>query len=266
MTSMSFANVVYEKRGSTGWLALDRPDDMNALDPATVGGVSDALAAAAEDKQVRALVLTGTGRAFCAGADLKFIKSALKEGVKQEMVPFLDRFSQMCDRLENFPQPTIAAVNGLALAGGLELLLCCDLVIAADSARIGDAHANFGLIPGGGSSARLPRKIGPTRAKYLLFTGEFVPAADLVEAGLVNEVVPDAELESAATALAEKLAGKSPLSLRRVKTLVNDGWDQPLNAALRAELEAFMAHGESSDMREGLAAFVEKRTPEYTGE
>ncbi len=263
---MSYKNIVYEQRGVTGWLALNRPDDMNALDPDTVSEMNEAVAAAAADKKVRVLVLTGKGRAFCAGADLKFIKSALKDGVGPEMGPFLDGFSSMCSSLENFPQPVIASINGLALAGGLELLLCCDLVIAAESARIGDAHANFGLIPGGGSSARLPRKIGPTRAKYLLFTGEFLPAGDLVEAGLVNEVVPDDQLEAATGALAEKLAGKSPLSLRRIKTLVNDGWDQPLNAALKAEVEAFRAHGESRDIREGLAAFVEKRSPEYTGE
>ncbi len=263
---MSYKNIVYEQRGVTGWLALNRPDDMNALDPDTVSEMNEAVAAAAADKKVRVLVLTGKGRAFCAGADLKFIKGALKDGVGPEMGPYLDGFSSMCNGLENFPQPVIASVNGLALAGGLELLLCCDLVIAAESARIGDAHANFGLIPGGGSSARLPRKIGPTRAKYLLFTGEFLPAGDLVAAGLVNEVVPDDQLEAATGKLAEKLAGKSPLSLRRMKTLVNDGWDQPLNAALKAEVEAFRAHGESRDIREGLAAFAEKRSPEYTGE
>lgn len=263
---MSYENIIYEKRGGTGWLTLNRPDDMNALDPATVGEMIAALSAAAADKEVRALVVTGKGRAFCAGADLKFIEGALKAGMGEQMGPFLDDFSKMCEQLENFPQPVIAAVNGLALAGGLELLLCCDLVIAAQSAKIGDAHSNFGLIPGGGSTARLPRKIGPTRAKFLLFTGDFLPAAQLVEAGLVNEVVPDEQLQSAAGALAEKLAGKSPLGLGRMKTLVNQGWDQPLDAALKAELDAFHAHGASRDMREGLAAFVEKRSPQYTGE
>jgi enoyl-CoA hydratase len=168
-------------------------------------------------------------------------------------------------RLEKFPKPVIAAVNGLALAGGLELVLCCDLVIAARSARLGDAHANFGLLPGGGSSVRLPRKIGPTRAKHLLYTGEFVPAEQLREAGLVNEVVDDADLLAAAGRLVARLRTKSPLVLRRMKALVDDGLEQPIETALRLELLASEVHAHSHDMKEGLAAFEEKRAPVFTG-
>jgi enoyl-CoA hydratase len=168
-------------------------------------------------------------------------------------------------RLETFPRPVIAAVNGLALAGGLELVLCCDLVIAARSARIGDAHANFGLLPGGGSSVRLPRKIGLTRAKYLLYTGEFVPAADLVAWGLVNEVVDDSDLTAASDRLVAKLAVKSSLVLRRMKALVADGLEQPLDIALRGELLASEVHAFSHDMKEGLSAFEEKRKPVFLG-
>jgi enoyl-CoA hydratase/carnithine racemase len=171
----------------------------------------------------------------------------------------------MMTRLERFPRPVIAAVNGLAMAGGLELLLCCDLVIAARSAKLGDAHANFGLLPGGGSSVRLPRKIGPTRAKYLLFTGESVPAEELVAAGLVNEVVEDADLMAATRRLVAKLAVKSPLVLRRMKALVDDGLEQPSAQALRLELLASEVHAQSADLKEGLAAFVEKRQPRFTG-
>ena len=144
-------------------------------------------------------------------------------------------------------------------------MLCCDLVLAVRSAKIGDAHANYGLLPGGGSSVRLPRKIGPTRAKYLLFTGEFVPAADLVAPGLVNEVVEDRELIKAVERLVAKLAAKSPLVLRRMKALVDDGLEQPSATALRLEILASEVHAHSHDMKEGLAAFEEKRKPHFIG-
>src|SRR5690606_29889020 len=142
-----------------------------------------------------------------AGADLKYVRRTT-QGDETAVARFLDSVLGVMGRLEKFPKPTIAAVNGLALAGGLELVLCCDLVIAARSARLGDAHANFGLLPGGGSSVRLPRKIGPTRAKYLLFTGDFVPAEELVSSGLVNEVVDDAELLDCAGRFVARLRSK----------------------------------------------------------
>jgi enoyl-CoA hydratase/carnithine racemase len=151
------------------------------------------------------------------------------------------------------------------LAGGIELVLCCDLVIAAESAKLGDAHANYGLIPGGGSSVRLPRKIGPNRAKYLMYTGEFLPAREFLAMGLVNEVVPDAELTSAVECVVEKLATKSPVGLARMKQLVDDGLNQPEETALRLELLAFDLHSTSEDMQEGLTAFEQKRTPQFKG-
>jgi enoyl-CoA hydratase/carnithine racemase len=171
----------------------------------------------------------------------------------------------MLCRLENFPRPVIALVNGVALAGGLELVLCCDLVIAARSATLGDAHANLGLLPGGGASVRLPRKIGVTRAKYLLFTGESQSAEEFVTSGLVNQVVDDDRLMDAARSLVQKLETKSTLALRRVKSLVDDGLEQPREIALRAELLAGELHAQSFDMKEGLKAFVEKRGPRFKG-
>ena len=263
---MTYENITYRLRGPAAWITLNRPDAMNALNPALVAELEQAANTAGADTAVHAVVITGSGRAFCAGADLKFINGALAEGVTPEMLAFLDDIMRTLNGLEALPKPVIAAVNGMALAGGLELVLACDLVIAAESAKLGDAHANFGLIPGGGGSARLPRRVGATHAKYLLFTGEFVAARDLLHTGLVNQVVPDGELEQAVDALVATMAAKSPLGLSRMKRLVNEGWDQPLESALRAELEAFGEHGHSRDMREGLAAFNEKRAPEYTGE
>ncbi len=257
------SSVLSEVRDGAVWITLNRPQALNSITPGMVAGIQTALDRAEQD-DIRAVVLSGSGRAFCAGADLKFVRSINGEE-KTRVSTFLNSVLAMMTRLERFPRPVIAAVNGLAMAGGLELLLCCDLVIAARSARLGDAHANFSLLPGGGSSVRLPRKIGPTRAKYLLFTGEAVPAEDLVAAGLVNEVIDDAELMAATARLVAKLAVKSPLVLRRMKALVDDGLEQPSAQALRLELLASEVHAHSADMKEGLAAFAEKRQPHYTG-
>jgi len=257
------SSVLVEVRDSAVWITLNRPAALNAITPSIVAGIQAALDRADQD-DIRAVVLTGNGRAFCAGADLKFVRASSSED-GANVSNFLNSVLDMMTRLERFHRPVIAAVNGLAMAGGLELLLCCDLVIAARSAKLGDAHANFGLLPGGGSSVRLPRKIGPTRAKYLLFTGESVPAEELVAAGLVNEVVEDADLMAATRRLVAKLAVKSPLVLRRMKALVDDGLEQPSAQALRLELLASEVHAQSADLKEGLAAFVEKRQPRFTG-
>ncbi len=256
--------IVCEKRAHAMWITLNRPQAMNSITPEIVSGIGEALDAADEGGDVYAVVLTGRGRAFCAGADLKYVRTQTG-GDERRMAAFLDTVLAIMGRLEKFPKPVIAAINGMALAGGLELVLCCDLVVAARSAKIGDAHANYGLLPGGGSSVRLPRKIGPTRAKYLLYTGEFVPADSPALGGLVNEVVDDGELVAAVDRIVARLATKSPLVLRRMKALVDDGLDQPIDTALRLELLASEVHTHSHDMREGLAAFEEKRTPRFIG-
>lgn len=263
---MTYENVLYEVRGAAAWITLNRPDAMNALSPGLVADLTQATQAAGADAAVRAVVITGRGRAFCAGADLKFVNGAMAQGATPEMAEFVENIMRAFNGLEALPKPVIAAVNGMALAGGLELVLACDLVIAAETAKIGDAHANFGLIPGGGGSIRLPRRVGATHAKYLLYTGEFVEARDLIHTGLVNKVIPEGELEQAVEKLVATMASKSPLSLSHMKRLVNEGWDMPLDAALRMELDAFAEHGRSKDLREGLAAFNEKRAPSYTGD
>jgi enoyl-CoA hydratase/carnithine racemase len=254
--------VVTEVRNGSMWIRLNRPDAMNSLTPDVLEAINKALGDAEHQQDVMTVVLTGSGRAFCAGADLKYVKTqAGKSGTNS----FLESVLATMSRIERFPKPVIAALNGLTLAGGLELVLCCDLVLAARSAKIGDAHANYGLLPGGGSSVRLPRIIGATRAKYLLFTGDFVDASEMLTAGLVNKVVDDDQLESATQAVADKIATKSPLGLRRMKALVDDGLQQPVDTALRLELLACEVHQHSADLHEGLAAFNEKRAPRFTG-
>ncbi|MNV56671.1 2,3-dehydroadipyl-CoA hydratase [compost metagenome] len=159
----------------------------------------------------------------------------------------------------------IAAVNGMALAGGLETVLCCDLVIAAQSARFGDAHSNFGVFPGGGGAAVLPRKVPENVAKYMLFTGDALPAQDMKNYGLVSEVVADAELVERVQALGDKLAQKSPLVLRKMKKVADEAGDKTRADALRQELLELRNHQRSYDMAEGVRAFAEKRKPDFKG-
>lgn len=261
---MSEQSVLCEMRGKAAWITLNRPTALNALIPAVTAGIDAALDEVEKRPDICAVVVAGSGRAFSAGADLKFIRES-SGGDPRALQNFLQGIYTTFNRLEHFPRPVIAAVNGLALAGGIELVLCCDLVIAAESAKLGDAHANYGLIPGGGGSVRLPRKIGPTRAKYLMYTGEFLPARDLLAMGLVNEVVPDGELTAAVERVVAKLATKSPVGLARMKYLVDAGLNQPEDTALRLELSVFDVHAASEDMREGLAAFEQKRTPQFKG-
>jgi len=262
---MSYSRIIYETRDRAAWITLNRPDDLNCIDDTLAEELCEAIAQAESDDEARVVVLTGAGRAFCAGADLKHVHGILSSGNPETIRRFMRFARNAFARVADCEKPLIAAVNGIAAAGGCELILACDLVIAAESATISDAHANFGLLPGGGGAARLPRKIGPARAKYLLYTGEFLPAATLCEWGLINEVVPDAEFKGAVEALVAKLTAKSPLVLRRMKALVDDGLDGSLEAALRAETKIWEGHATAADFAEGLAAFTEKRVPNYTG-
>jgi len=256
--------VLSERRGPALWVTLNREAALNSLDPEVLAGLEAAMDEAEAEPAVRALVLTGSGRAFCAGADLGVIEGAGAPPGAFES--FLESAGRTFTRLERLPLPTIAAINGIALAGGLELVLCCDLAIAAEGAKIGDAHANYGLLPGGGASVRLPRRVGPALAKQLMFTGAFLRAEELRHSGLLNDVVAAERLGGAVGELVAAIAAKSPLGLRRMKRLLDDGLQQPPEVGLRAELSAQALHGRSADMAEGLAAFRENREPEFTGQ
>ncbi len=261
---MSDEVLLIERKDAVLWLTLNRPAAMNAVSPALMAALDHAIGQAESDDAIRCVVITGAGKAFCAGADLKAVRRELgsEEG---GIAHFLKFAAAVMTRIEALPKPVVAAVNGLAVAGGLEIVLACDLVLATQSAKLGDAHINFGLLPGGGSSVRLPRKLGVNRAKYLLYSGDALPAAEFVACGFVHQVVADDALLGAAEKLALKLASKSPLALRRMKQLVAGALDRPQEAALQMELLAIQAHAHSHDLQEGLAAFAERRAPNFTG-
>jgi enoyl-CoA hydratase len=259
--------VLAQRRGSALWLRLNRPEVLNGLSPEIVAGLQRGLDRAEREKGVKVVVIAAEGRAFCAGADLKHV-SSISDGHSADSAQqrFLKMVGATFDRIERFPKPTIACVHGIAVAGGLELVLCCDLVWASESARFGDAHATYGLLPGGGASIRLPRRIGVTRAKYLLYTGQILPCRALEHWGLINQIVADDELIGAVDDIADVLARRSPLAVSRVKELVNEGLEVPLPVGLSMELDASASHEASHDYQEGLAAFNEKRDPRFRGE
>lgn len=247
-------------------LTLNRPDQLNAFSPELLDGLRDAIKDAETDPETRALVITGEGRAFSAGADLKYLLEETSGDFTAALMPFLRRFGALFETIEASPLPVIAAVNGLAMAGGFELLLCCDIVIASESAVISDAHATYGLLPGAGGTARLTKRIGLGRAKLMMMTAARLSAIEAERWGLVEKVVPDTTLIVEAQNIAASLAEKSPLGLAHIKEMLNGADDRLLHDALEHELSVSEGYSSSQDLREGLRAFSEKRKPVFTGQ
>jgi enoyl-CoA hydratase len=210
-----------------------------------------------------AAVITGEGRAFSAGGDLDGYIRLYRN--PEQFAAFLEDFYQMLTGMEKSDTVYIAAVNGVCVAGGIELLLSCDLAIAADTAKIGDGHLNFGQIPGAGGSQRLPRAVGLMRSKHLMMTGDLLPAAEAERIGLISQVVPAAELAAAVDALLAKLAAKSRVGLTRVKHLANATQVMDLETGLRHEIDVVHPYATTEpDATEGLIAFKEKRKPNFS--
>ncbi|HEY3751394.1 MAG TPA: enoyl-CoA hydratase/isomerase family protein [Pseudonocardiaceae bacterium] len=241
---------------------LNRPDALNALDFELLAEFDEALAATEADPTVKAAVVSGAGRAFCTGADLKTVMRLLDEW--PDYVRYLYRLTAVFRRLETLPIPTIARVHGYALAGGLELVLCCDMAIAADDAQIGDQHANVGLIAGAGGIPRLIRRIGKQSALELLYTGGRLNGPEAAQRGIVLRSVPAEELDSAISGLTDLLVQKSKLGMGYTKRVALAGEDVPLVTALNEERAALLEYfGSSSHPREGINAFLEKRSPNF---
>jgi enoyl-CoA hydratase len=258
-------DVAYETRQGGAWIEFRRPEALNALSADVVELLDSYICRAAEDDDVRSIVITGTGRAFCAGADLKAMLSMGVSERRDAILGFVTRTSDVFTKIAECPKPVIAAVNGIAVAGGLELIMCCDIVLASDTATFADGHAKYGLLPGAGATVRLPRIVPQTWAKYLLLTGRTITARQGAEIGLVTIVCAPDELENEATALMRDLAARSPLSSRLVKRLASRSTDESLADGLAEESAAVAEYSGSADMAEGLAAFSEKRKPAFIG-
>ena len=255
-----------ERRDRTVFVTLDRPAAANALSRALVaelkklcGDLGREIAAGAD---IRALVLTGEGdKAFSAGADLKERRTWTLDDTRV----FLGEINALMDALAAFPRPTIAALNGVAFGGGLELALACDIRIAADSAEMGLTEVRLGIIPGAGGTQRLARIAGVAAAKELILTGRRIGAARARELGIVSEVVPSAELAAAASRWATEIASAAPLALGAAKRAIDEGISRSLGEGLKIERERYEEVLVTDDRNEGLAAFIEKRPSVYKG-
>jgi len=255
-----FDNVSLEQSDGIAILTIDRPKALNAIDAATVRDIGSALDAL--DRNVRALIVTGAGdKAFVAGADIKEM-AALGA---TEALEFAQRAQAVLRRLERLPIPVIAAVNGFALGGGCELVLACDFVLAAESARFGQPEVALGVTPGMGGTVRLVRKVGPGWARRLLVTGEQIRADQARTLGLVTEVVPPEGLLDRARALAAEIAQKAPLAVRWAKASAARAEETDLDTGLELEARTFAGCFATQDQKEGMAAFAEKRKPSWSG-
>ena len=256
--------------GDTGRTAalvrLNRPDQLNPMDSGVLAALDRILDGIEADNSVCTVLVTGNGRAFSAGGDLKGYQTLQRD--REAFTAFVAELHRVFGRLLGLRVPAVALVNGVAVAGGLELILNCDFALVAESARIGDGHLNFGQMGGGGVLTLLPRTIGRARATELMLSGRLLSSAEAVEWGLASRVVPDDQLVAAGLAFAAEVAVKSPLSVANAKELITSLWLENGSVAdgLAVELERDVEYClESHDAPEGLAAFAEKRTPRFEG-
>jgi enoyl-CoA hydratase len=254
---MAYENIIFEKEDNIAIITFNRPEAMNALNNQTRAEFRQAIADVATDDAIKVLILTGSGKAFVAGSDIKEFSKTTPYGAHNIM-----RLGEMVEKLE---KPVIAAVNGFCLGGGCEIAMGCDIIIASDKAKFGQTEINIGIIPGGGGTQRLQRLVGACRAKELIFTGDIIRAEEADRIGLVNRVVPLEELMATAKEMAKKIATKSAAALKLAKTAINRGMQTDLESGLKYEYELYSLSLTLEDKVEGVNAFLEKRTPTFVG-
>jgi enoyl-CoA hydratase len=254
---MAYENIIFEKEENIAIITFNRPEAMNALNNKTRAEFAQAIAEVAADDDIKVLILTGNGKAFVAGSDIKEFNKT---------TPFMaHNIQRLGEMVEKLPKPVIAAVNGFCLGGGCEIAMGCDIIIASDKAKFGQTEINIGIIPGGGGTQRLQRLIGVCRAKELIYTGDIIRAEEADRIGLVNRVVPMDELMPAAKEMAKKIAAKSAAALKLAKQAVNYGMQTPLESGLKYEYEMYALALSLEDKAEGVTAFLEKRAPKFVG-
>ena len=259
---MEYINIKLEKENRVATIRLNRPDALNALSPDLITELTAAVTDAGEDESIKALVIRGEGRAFCAGADLTYFQKTFADTTL--LPPYLAPVTDLLHRIETLPFPAIAVVHGFALAGGLELMMACDMTLVADDARLGDQHVNFGLMPGGGSTQRLPQRVGLQRAMELLTTGRWISGPEAVEWGLALRSVPAEGLDDELESILTLLRTKSREGLNLIKATTLRGMGLSIDDGVELESLAFIRYmTTSTDPSDGIKAFIEKRKPEF---
>jgi enoyl-CoA hydratase/carnithine racemase len=261
-TGLKLENVLYEKRNGIAYVTVNRPKVLNALNTPTWTDIRTAFEDARDDTAVHGAILTGAGsKAFIAGADISELSHAT--ALDAERASRLGQ--EVLDLIENLGKPVIAAVNGFALGGGCETAMACTIRIAVDTARFGQPEVTLGLVPGGGGTQRLPRLVGKGRALQLILSAEMIGAQEAYRIGLVNEVVPAAELLTRAEAILKKIASNAPMAVKFALTAVNKGLETSQDEGLLLEASYFGLCAGTEDKKEGTSAFLEKRPPQFSG-
>jgi enoyl-CoA hydratase len=256
---MTYTSILAETRGKVGLITIHRPQAMNALNPELLGELFQALTAYEVDPSIGAMLITGSERAFAAGADIKFMAGASSAEMRA------NGFVELFDGLRKIKKPVIAAVSGFALGGGCELALACDLIIASETARFGQPEVSIGVIPGAGGTQRLARALGKVIAMEMVLNNRTLSASEALEFGLVNRVVPVELLLEESLSMASEIAGRAPLAVAAAKQAVNNAFEFSLSAGLSEERNIFYALFDTFDQKEGMQAFLEKRKPQWRG-
>jgi enoyl-CoA hydratase len=259
---MGFETILYEKKDKVAWITLNRPEVLNAQNDTLRAELCKAVEIAKTDNDVSVVVITGAGdKAFSAGADISMFPTLTPADV-------LTSFKSERRAVQNVRElikPVIAMVNGLALGGGCELAMACDIIVASEKAKFGLPELSVGVIPGGGGTQVLPRLVGEKKAKELIFTGDFISADQALKIGMINKVVPPEQLKEAVEEIIGKIMKKSTAILKLAKIAINKAFETPLPVGIESEKELFAMCFGTQDQKEGARAFLEKRKPDYTG-